>query len=131
MVGPEPSKLMMRLRSSSSAPISFSTVPIGRGARLLISSFEVRILGGEPMTPARRGSLRESPKLVVEGSTPSAGANTCREPASAGICLQNRRSRCDPLAALQFDGGRGEAANATGCEPVITGSTPVAHPMPT
>jgi hypothetical protein len=66
--------------------------------------------------PARRG-VNGASKTPDEGSTPSAGANLCREPASAGVGLQNRRSECDPLAALQVQGDVREQANPAGCEP--------------
>ena len=90
----------------------------------------VRSRGCQPVWGCRPAARTPVSKTGNVGATPATLANSCREPASAGTCLQNRRSGCDPLAALQFDGGRGELVNTARCDRVMTGSIPVDHPSP-
>ena len=102
----------------------------GDCARLL-SGNEPGSIPGLPASMGCRPAARTPvSKTGNVGATPATLANSCREPASAGACLQNRRSGCDPLAALQFDGGRGELVNTARCDRVMTGSIPVDHPSP-
>jgi hypothetical protein len=88
----------------------------------------VRSRGCQPVWGCRPAARTPVSKTGNVGATPATLANSCREPARAGACLQNRRSGCDPLAALQFDGGRGELVNTARCDRVMTGSIPVDHP---
>ena len=102
----------------------------GDCARLLSGNEPGSIRGCQPVWGCRPAARTPVSKTGNVGATPATLANSCREPASAGTCLQNRRSGCDPLAALQFDGGRGELVNTARCDRVMTGSIPVDHPSP-
>ena len=100
--GPQPSKLVMRVRLPPSVPICSSVVQ-GQDGGLLIreSRFEssrwsqtrVKCYGSTAgSNPARWGSI------------PHARANSCREPGGLGAELQPPRTRFDSAAALQSHG---------------------------
>ncbi len=90
----------------------------------------VRSRGCQPIWGCRPAARTPVSKTGNVGAIPAALANSCREPASAGTCLQNRRSGCDPLAALQITVSVAKRPTRPAVNRLFTGSTPVAHPSP-
>lgn len=98
--GPQPSKLVMRVRLPSSAPTCSSVVQRQDGGLLLRESRFESSRWSQIRAKCYGSTAGSNPARW--GSIPHARANACREPGGLGAELQPPRTRFDSAAALQL-----------------------------